>query len=539
MPQRTIIVLVWFIGQSYFGIIVAQTPGDDSATSPPRDQARETIGAREAIVVCPTNYRDSIQPWVELRESQGVTIRLVESERTAAKLVAAIRGSASERTTAVVLVGDAPAIGLPADANRQVPIHYTNTTVSARFGSTRELSTDLPYGDLDGDGNSDVPVGRLPVDNAEQLTELTARIRTYESSPDYSPWRGEVQLVGGVGGFGMLADSAIETVTRTIVTATLPNAVRTHIAYGSPGHRFYPRKRFREAVVEEYNKGCRFWVYAGHGHVEGLDRVPSGPTGVPVLDNQSLDALAVRPERSPIALLLCCYTGAIDASVDSFGERLLKHDGGPIAVIAGTRVTMPYGNCSFTLGMIESIYGNDTTPPAERLGDAWIWAMRRLEKRDAKEVSQMQVLVNAVAALISPAGTDLAEERREHTRLYTLLGDPLLKLRPPRELEIETASGFDFGQPIEVTVTSPFDGDCRITLDRAIGQVDPNAKRGDDPNATAMATEKRKVAANEPTLFRLTLPAHHKGSVLIRVHVAGKSDWASAASQTNVRPRPE
>ncbi|MEO1528279.1 MAG: C25 family cysteine peptidase [Planctomycetota bacterium] len=525
MLNRTLASFLLLIGHALGVTSLAEQPSEDSSASVPRN----------AVVVCPINFREAVQPWVRLRTSQGIDIRLVESHVDAEVLSERIADAATEATTAVVLIGDAPAIGTPVDPLRHVPMHYAATTVSARFGSTKQLSMDLPYGDLDDDQHSDVPVGRLPVDTPDQLLSLTNRMKAYESSQDYSEWRGQVQLVGGVGGFGVLADAAIESVTRTIVTGSLPGGVRASIAYGSPGHRFYPRKRFGEAIVDRYNKGCRFWVYAGHGHVEGLDRVPPGPTGAPVMDNNSLETLAAPEERSPIAMLLCCYTGAIDARVDSFGERLLKQDGGPIAVIAGTRVTMPYGNCSFTLGMIESIYGNDATPAAQRLGDAWLWAMQRLEKQDQDDTSHMQVLINTVATLISPADADLAEERREHTRLYTLLGDPLLAMKPPSDVQVATQSGFDFGEPIEVTVKSPFAGKCIVSLDRSLGTIDANAARGADPNDTSMAKLERDVEADATETFTLALPPHHTGNVLIRVHVAGDAGWASGSTQTNIR----
>ncbi|MEL6107531.1 MAG: C25 family cysteine peptidase [Planctomycetota bacterium] len=535
--QKRILILGFFIGLCSSVLMFGATAAAQE-TEAVHATLQSGIADRggEAIVVCPGQFREALQPWIQFRESQGIRIRLIDSAISAATLTTNVRESSSDDTVAIVLIGDAPAIGTSADPNRHVPMHYTATTVSAKFGSTRSLPTDLPYGDLDGDGRMDVAIGRLPVDTPEQLQRLIDRMKAYESSPDYSSWRSEVQLVGGVGGFGILADSAIETVTRTIVTGSLPGGVRTSIDYGSPGHRFYPRKRFREAIVDRYNLGCRFWVYAGHGQVEGLDRVPAGPTGIPVLDNQSLDGLGVPTERSPIALLLCCYTGAVDARVDSFAERMLKQDGGPIAVIAGTRVTMPYGNCSFTLGLIESIYGNDRTPPARRLGDAWRWAMNRLQEPETEEASQMQVLVNTVAALISPAGTNLAEERREHTRLYTLLGDPLLRLLPPKSAQVNAATGFDFGVPVTVKVTSPIDGDCTLTLNRALGQIAQGAPRGTDPNDTSIANITRTVQAGRPEEFTLTLDTNHTGNVLIRVHIAGVDDWAVGAAQTNVRP---
>src|SRR6056297_2217119 len=105
-------------------------------------------------------------------------------------------------------------------------------------------------------------VGRLPVDDPQQLARLVERILAYEQSDDFGPWRNQVQLVGGVGGFGPLIDTAIESVTRTLVTSVLPSSIRTHVSYASPGHRFCPDcDSFTDAIVSNYARGSRFWVY--------------------------------------------------------------------------------------------------------------------------------------------------------------------------------------------------------------------------------------------------------------------------------------
>ncbi|MCD0461921.1 C25 family cysteine peptidase [Roseiconus lacunae] len=535
------------------GPVDASSADANSAAVPPpknRPTGADVNSAPEAsvLVVCPDHYRQSLGEWVRYRQSQSINVRVIGSSDSAASLTESIRQHARLSDQAILLVGDAPVIGTPADPRRHVPMHYVATTVSSKFGSTPTLATDHPYGDINGDGLTDVAVGRLPVQTDDQLREFIERIKTYENSLNFSAWRRRVQLVGGVGGFGMLADAAIESVTRMIVTASLPMTVQTSVAFGSPGHVFYPRKRFTESITQRYSQGCRFWVYAGHGMVEELDRVPSGPTGVPVLDKTTVGNLQCDPANAPIALLLCCFTGAIDAGVDSFSERLLLHRCGPIVVIAGNRVTMPYGNTILTLGMIDSIYGSSKTvgettehrPPATTIGEAFLAAKKRLEAKDDAEKNHFRTLVDSIAMLVSPAGTTLADERREHAALYGLLGDPLLKIHPPRPIEVKTETGFDFGAPIEVTVTSPIDGECTIMLDHPLGQS-PKPKPGEsprDPNQVTLASTHANVHAGESSTFTIPVDGAQPGLLAVRVHVAGKETWASGASQTNIRPRP-
>lgn len=497
-----------------------------------------SVSGSDVLVVCPTRFENALQEWVQYRRQQGVGVQLVDSNASADQLSATIR-SAKPRPGYVLLVGDAPAIGKAAVPAQHVPVHYVATTVTAKFGSTPTLATDAPYGDFNQDGVVDAAVGRLPVDTPDQLSAMIRRIKAYESSRDFSLWRDRVQLVGGVGGFGMLADAAIESVTRLMVTASLPTNVRTSVAYGSPGHLFYPAKRFTSAITQRYNQGCRFWVYAGHGMVEQLDRVPAGSSGVPVLDRNSVGGLSIDAQRSPIALLLCCYTGAIDAGVDSFSETMLLHEGGPIAVIAGSRVTMPYGNATLTLGMINSIHPQDEDRiPAERLGDAWQSSLQQLRTEPSADQSGLQSMLNGVAALVSPAGTKLADERSEHSQLYFLFGDPLLKLLPPKKIRIATETGFDYQKPVKIKVTCPIGGRCTVMLDHPLGET--YTPKGDDtnrdPNELTLATEEREIAADQPEQFTITVPPGRSGLVSIRVHVAGKESWASGGATTIIRP---
>ncbi len=368
---------------------------------------------------------------------------------------------------------------------------------------------------------------------------MIRRIKGYEASDDFSLWRQRVQLVGGVGGFGMLADATIESVTRMMVTASLPTSVRTSVAYGSPGHQFYPRKRFTESIVDRYTQGCRFWVYAGHGMVDRLDNVPSGPTGIPVLDQDSVGKLQCDPANARIAVLLCCFTGAIDAGTDSFAERMLLHECGPIIVIAGNRVTMPYGNASLTLGLIDSVYGQGTHSgrPADRIGTAWLSVMRRMQMEEDSEKDQLRTMIDAVATLVSPSGTKLADERSEHAALYALLGDPLLKLHPPATVTVRTETGFDFGAPVHVTVTSPIDGECVVMLDHPLGEkIQSKPGQAADPNEVTLARATRRVTAGVEETSSIPLDVDRSGMLAIRIHVAGKETWATGGGQTNVRP---
>ncbi|TWU44086.1 hypothetical protein Q31b_16210 [Novipirellula aureliae] len=492
--------------------------------------------ASDIVVVCPDGFRTSMQRWIDHRHRDGLTTTTIASSSDCESLRRKIAQAATAQTRYVVLVGDTPVIGSSCNPRFETPTSYHATTVTAAWGSTPTLSSDLSFGDLNADGIPNAVVGRLPVNNVAELDNLVNRIIAYETTPDFGLWRGNVQLVGGVGGFGGLIDTAIESVARTMVTGVLPAETRTFVSYASPNHPFFPKNQpFTEAVLADYERGARFWVYAGHGFVTELDRVPATAAGRPVLDVQSVKRLRRPASSSPIALLLACFTGAIDAREDCLAERMLLTDGGPIAVFAGSRVTMPYGNATATIGLIDAIYHQKM----RRLGDAWLQTqldMQRDTENPADKLdtnrSTARLMIDGLATMISPSGTKLVDERCEHTKLYNLLGDPTLHLNPPLSLSIDVASGFDPGQLISVDAVSPIDGELTLLLHRPLGSVPDDEA---DPNETTVASLTQKIVANQPTVNEIRVPAMLSGPLTVRAFVNGTTAWATAAAKTRIR----
>ncbi len=544
-----------------------------------------SVRAADVVVVCADDYRDALLPWCELRQEEGLTLAFCPPEATPNAMSAAIRKTADGETRYVVLVGDAPpfasrtagdANGNEANKSNRIPTHYLPSRVTSAYGSTPTYPSDLPYADLDGDGVSDVVVGRLPVVAPEQLRDLVARIVSYESSQDFGSWRRCLQLTAGVGGFGALVDGAIESVTRTVLTSVLPADAKPQIAYASPGHAFCPvGDSFYDAVMQRYRSGARFWVYAGHGSVDRLDFLtrsaddasalsqPAGADGgqgrwqvESLLNNETASKLGGDPNRSPIAVLLACYAGAYDAPDDCLSERMLLAPGGPIAVIAASRLTMPYGNARFGLGLLESAYrpvGDEASP--ERLGDAMLEAVRRLQKNPAAvegqpgagvSVSTTQLMVDGLAGLISPAGSNLADERGEHAGLYQLFGDPTLRLQRPEELKITVDdSGENSDRPeveepslpkrVCVRVTSPIAGTLTVCVDRPLTataiESDTESNDVDDPHGCTIGQVSLQVEVSEIGNAIIPLPDHWSGPVVVRAFVQGANAWATGATR--------
>ncbi|SMP74663.1 Peptidase family C25 [Neorhodopirellula lusitana] len=536
----------------------------------------------DVVVVCHDSLRDELQPWVQLRTGQGLSVAFCSNAGTARQTAAGIRDVAGPSTRYVVLVGDAPAVGTRTAVSSQdpsrmamdelrIPTFYLASRVTEKYGSTPTFPSDAPYGDLDSDGRSDAAVGRIPVLNSTQLSAMVDRLIAYEVSTDFGRWRQNLQLTAGVGGFGAVVDGAIETVTRTVLTSALPPDAKPQIAYASPGHLFCPvGEPFADCVLRRYRSGARFWIYAGHGSVDRLDLLErsggdsAGLNGKgsdwqvrSLLNNQSVSQLDAVPSRASIAVLLACYTGAFDAASGSLAEQMLLTPGGPIAVLAASRLTMPYGNARFGLSLLESVYqpmpnstvGLPNVNP--RLGDAILRTHQHLQSGQAG--STTQTIVDGVATLISPAGSDLGDERVEHAALYQLMGDPTLRLFQPVALEMTphvqklvdgVAGNPDATRQIDVEIASPIAGTARVWIDRPLNQVShaqvslasDKQRAGElttdhDPHGCTLTEVMMPIQSDEVATASLQLPADFNGSVVVRAFVQGRDQWATAAKR--------
>jgi hypothetical protein len=515
---------------------------------PPRASVLEP--AREAfdtLVVCPAEFRQALAPWIVYRQVQGRRIGLLSNMPDFEHLQAAIRREAqSGQLKNVVLVGDADPEMKDDDAVRArcTPTTYAASKVIVRFGGEPTIATDGLYGDLDGDGTSELAVGRLPVDTPQQLAGLVQRIIAYEKNQDFGLWRRRINLVAGAGDFGPLADSLIESTAREFLTSGVPAAYQTTLTYGNWRSPYCPDPRvFGQTALARLNQGCLFWVYMGHSQVCELD-----PLAVPGARYPVLPAADVRQVAAsacpPIALLFCCYAGAFDARVDCLGETLLCQPGGPVAVIAGSRMTMPYGMATLASEALDSCFMRH----CETVGELAMHA--RNQALQGSEASPRRQWLDRLAALASPSRNELPQERRDHALLFNLLGDPLLRIPQPQPVQLTVPTRATVGDRLEVVGRSPVAGTCTLELivrrDRmtftppARGEYRDHAatlaefsqvyQRANDPR---LLTQKLDVPAGE---FRATfdLPAEAVGACHVRAFITGTAACAAGSADVKV-----
>ena len=417
--------------------------------------------APDTVVVCPADFRVTVRPWLEHRTRQGHRIALVSNLGTPAQIrQRIIEQSKGGRLKHVLLLGDSdPAMAQNAIIRgRSVPTHYVKAKVNIHWGSEPEIATDTPYADLDGDSVPDVAIGRIPADTPAQLRGMIRKILAYEGSTDFGPWRRQVDFVAGVGGFGQLADSLLETGAKKFITEGIPSPYQTSMTYGSWRSPYCPDPRvFHQTTLESLSRGSLFWVYIGHGHPLTLDRVRVPGSDHHIFDIRDVAKLDCR-SGSPIAMFLACYCGAFDAPRDCLSEEMLRQPGGPVAVFSGSRVTMPYAMSTMGMGLMDECFRRRRAT----LGEVILHAKRGMIL--ARRGFAQRLMLDVLAKAISPKGTDLADERMEHVQLFNLLGDPLLRLRHPQPVTLTVKRSAKAGGELVVEGECKMGGRCTVEL---------------------------------------------------------------------------
>lgn len=516
------------------------------------------------IVVRPAQWASSLIDWKAYRAAQGHRIVEVDAELGPAGIHAAIVRLTTEATEQRRSDSRASTVGyvmLVGDGNRgsqlppAIPAWYRQSTAMVKLGGDIELATDNPYADIDGDERPDLAIGRVPADSPQAARDYLARVIAYEQQPNFGLWRRDVRVVAGVGGFGAIADSVIEMTTGRFLTDRVPSWANVAMTYASPHSPYCPDPyRFSDATVDQLNAGSTFWVYVGHGNVKHLDFLQVDRDVLGIFSDAQIAHVHTNA-GSPIAIFLACYTGAFDAREDCLSEQLVMCPQGPVASLAATRITGPYGLASLASGLLDECY----VEHVESLGKAVLHAKQKMllptptDQPVAGPANTQMHLITAIASTLSPAGHDLLAERKEHVWQMNLLGDPLLRLHHPTPLDLSVTPRVAPGDTIAIRGVANQSGRLLVELapprDKTprelfvAGKFSANSVIRDkmhqsysQANHRSILTQSIDLAAPGPFTYELTTEADMPpGRYVVRLFIEGASACSVGAANVTVR----
>jgi hypothetical protein len=288
------------------------------------------------------------------------------------------------------------------------------------------------------------------------------------------------------------------------------------------------------------NEGCLFWVFMGHGAPQTLQWAMFPDCRTPILQCEDCTRLRCRG-APPIALLMCCYTGAFAEPSDCLAEELLCSSGGPVAVLSGSNVTMPYGMAAMGREAFRQYF--DEHRPT--LGE---WFLHT--KRDTMAGYDLPIwsLASAAVGAVAPESVRPKEERLEHLQLFNLFGDPTLPLYRPRDVKLVVAKAAVAGEKILIEGECPIAGSATVELTSPLERLpwsrrekyDGSAKGRQRFDAEYHAVNDSRLAAATAEVregrfsIELELPAAASGMYRVRAFVQGEGDCALGGSDISI-----
>ena len=511
--RRFLLIIHFFFA---FAIGLVPTWGQESVDVAQEILPSVTWNGESVAVICPPMFRKVLEPWVHYRMNQGYKVYVLEEpkprpengNRTPSPQFLKLRIRALVQSDPSVkyllLIGDATpeVVSEPTASERLIPAARVKALVISDFGKEKDIATDNYYADLSDDNMPELAVGRLTADTAEELSTMIAKIIRYENETRIGFWYRRINLVAGVGGFSPLIDTQIESTVRYILSEMIDESYDLSLTQTNWKSAYCPPPElFRSVAVERLNEGCLFWVYMGHGYHKALDtvRTPQGDYAIFVEgDSQYVHSR----EGLPIAVFCACYTGAFDAIEDCIAEDLLRQPDGPVAIIASSRVAMPYGIAVFGLELLdEALSDTGASHGPKNLGTIFLNAKRNMLASRARERNVSATLKQSAGTVISmPAnaanavgtrltGTTIQTEKRplfarrhadgeakqairgmidtlawwsdptsnrlneqlvDHVHLFHLFGDPLLRLPLPERLHFDSPKSIEAGSTMTI-----------------------------------------------------------------------------------------
>jgi hypothetical protein len=286
----------------------------------------------DLVIISPSDFMDSLAPLKTLRESQGFSVALIDVEDLydefsyGTKTPQAIKDFLTRANTSwqtpprfVLLAGGAsfdPRNYLDFGNMDFLPTKLLDTAYM-------ETASDDWFVDFNGDGLPDIAVGRLPVQTAEEATQVVSKLIAYDHAAA-GGWATEVLMVADQN------DTFDFEGTSQEVSALIPGQMTVWSVYrGQAGDA-----AARTAILGSINEGKLIVNYIGHGAVDLWKASVLTASDPPSLLNGS---------ALPFVVGMTCLNGFFQSPyVESLAEALLKaENGGAVGIWTSSGLTVP------------------------------------------------------------------------------------------------------------------------------------------------------------------------------------------------------
>jgi hypothetical protein len=378
------------------------------------------------LAVARADLSASLKPLAEKRRNEGFE-PIVSHQPIAAALAALPR-----RPQFLLLVGSDDSGKEP--SKQQVPAKRLKL-YRWRGEQRKEFASDMAWGDLDGDGMPDIPVGRIPARSPADVDRVVRKILAFESQP---PTSADLQTIVWLG--SPEYDATINALASSFAVAMVqtggPRWLRPWFVSGNPGDPFCgwpPDQPVR--FTRQLKQGGIASVLMGHASADAFYSMTFAGRPVWYVADDAAKVLGQGPAAAPM-FFFSCESGNFAQSRPCEAEEFLLLPGGPVAVVAATTESHPLTNYFSGVCLLKAFGGRES-----RLGALWLNAQR--EAKRSRNPLVESVLRDAEGSL--DAEVNVVKLKRDQMLMYVILGDPATRLRLPERLEAtieRTAAGW-------------------------------------------------------------------------------------------------
>jgi hypothetical protein len=216
-----------------------------------------------------------------------------------------------------------------------------------------DTCTDELLADFDGDGISNISLGRLPARTAAEADLMLSKIINF--SKTNVPQTAMLVADAQDGYYFSFADSNVA------VAALLPQPqINVQFVNRGEGHTPSTDAATRTTIINNFNQGVALANYSGHGNVDAW-------TGAQIFTAPDARALT-NGNKLTFVVVADCLNGLFDdRNLEGIGEAFIKApNGGAVATFSSSGKTTPEGQQAMAQSLYQLIYGSQPTA----LGDA-------------------------------------------------------------------------------------------------------------------------------------------------------------------------
>lgn len=498
--------------------------------------ASVAIAERQWIVVTAPAFRKAIEPLCEERKKQGLHVVVVQTTDVLSRDdIRAGRGLKLREhinklcrdhpgPSYVLLVGAFSFEQLDEPENKVLP------ALSGAIGRMKGQPSDNGYGCLEDSRLPAAAVGRFPARIEAEAQGMVAKTLEYERAAFPGQWRRRMLILAGIPAYNPLVDRMVEGLALARLSRMSPLWTGRAI-YSNPQSRFcLPDDLLHQRALQYVQDGEAFTLYLGHSSAEGLYGGRAR-----YLDRDDWSRLRIGQGKGIFFTFGCCGCQLKGEDGEGYGLAAIRNPNGPVAV-AGS-----HGICFAAMvqlaadGLFQSTFAEKLP---QRLGDSWLAVKNGLANGKIDDLT-----FRLLDAVDGDKSIPQATQRQEHLEMFTLLGDPALRLpQMPEDVEVNTDKTVSAGAKLSVSGKVPArlaGAHLRLTLERPVNSVPADPEGMQARHRVLLANHERAnrfiVAASESTVkdgrYQATLEVPAKlpwPRLILRVYAANEREEGMA-----------